>query len=59
MTCIINLAKAWLRFDSRHTCDHRMDASIKTMKYMNNPDNGCIGPQISPLILSRNLSGST
>lgn len=33
------------------------DASIKTMKYMNGPDNGWIRPQISPWILSKNLSG--
>jgi hypothetical protein len=34
-------------------------ASIKTMKYLNGPDNDCIGPQISSRILSRNLSGFT
>jgi len=28
------------------------------MKYLNVPDNGWIGPQISPWILSRNFSGS-
>jgi hypothetical protein len=43
MTCAINLAKAWLCVDSRHTCDHRIDASINTMKYLNDPHNGCIG----------------
>jgi hypothetical protein len=59
MTCVINLAKAWLRVDSRHTCDYRVDASIRIMKYLNGLDNSCIGPQIYPLILSRNLSGST
>jgi hypothetical protein len=36
-----------------------MDASIRTIKYLNGPDNGFIGPQISPWILLRNLSGST
>jgi hypothetical protein len=36
-----------------------VDASIRTMKYLNDPNNGFIGPQISPEILSRNLSGST
>jgi hypothetical protein len=28
------------------------------MKYVNDPEVGVIGPQISPYILSRNLSGS-
>jgi hypothetical protein len=59
MTCVINLAKAWFRVDRRHTCDHLVDASMKTIKYMNGSDNGFIGPQISPRIHSRNLSGST
>jgi hypothetical protein len=36
-----------------------VDASIKTIKYLKCPDNGFIGPQISPLIHSRNLNGST
>jgi hypothetical protein len=48
MTCVINLAKIWLCDNKRHTCDHRVDASINTMKYMNGPHNGCIRPQISP-----------
>jgi hypothetical protein len=30
------------------TRDHHVDESIKTMKYLNDPDNGCIGPQMSP-----------
>jgi hypothetical protein len=34
-------------FSKKHgyTCDHRVDASIKTMEYLNGPDNGCMGPQ--------------
>jgi hypothetical protein len=48
MTHVITLAKTWLRVNSRHTCDHWVDASIKTMKYLNGPDNGYIGPQMSP-----------
>jgi len=48
MTCVMILAKAWLRVDRRHTCDHRVDASINTMKYLNGPDNGCMGQQMSP-----------
>jgi hypothetical protein len=47
MTCVINLANAWLCVDRRHTCDHRVDVSIHTIKYLNGPDSGCIGPQIS------------
>jgi hypothetical protein len=39
-------------------CDHRVDASINTMKYLNGPLIGCIRPHMSPCILSRNLSGS-
>jgi hypothetical protein len=58
MTYIINLGKAWFHVNNRHTCDHRVDASINTMKYLNSPHNGCIGPQISPWILSSNFSGS-
>lgn len=59
MTCLIILANAWFRVDRRHTCDHRVDASIRTMKYQKGPDNGWMGPQISPWIRSRNWSGST
>jgi hypothetical protein len=58
MTYAINLAKTWLYIDRRHTCDHRVDASINAMKYLNGPHNGCIGPQISPWIFSMNFSGS-
>jgi hypothetical protein len=49
MTCAIILAKAWFRVDNRHTCDHLVDASINTMKYLNGPLIGCIGPHMSPL----------
>jgi hypothetical protein len=35
MTYIINLGKAWFHVNNRHTCDHRVDASINTMKYLN------------------------
>jgi hypothetical protein len=57
MTCVINLANAWFHVNNRHTCDHRVDTSINTMKYPNDPHNGCIRPQMSPWILSRNFSG--
>ena len=43
----------------RDMWDQHVDVSINTMKYLNGPDNGWIGPQISPWILSRNFSGST
>jgi hypothetical protein len=39
-------------------CDHRVDASINIMKYLNDPLIGCIGPHMSPCILSMNFSGS-
>jgi hypothetical protein len=48
MTCIINLAKVRLHVDSKHTWDHFVDASIRTMKYLKGPHNGCMGPQMSP-----------
>jgi hypothetical protein len=32
--------------------------SINTIKYLNGPYNGCIGPQISHWVLSENFSGS-
>jgi hypothetical protein len=58
MTCVIILAKAWFCVDKRHMCDHRVDASIKTMKYLNGPLIGCIGPHMSHCIFLRNFSGS-
>jgi hypothetical protein len=57
MTCAIILAKVWFLVDNRHACDHIIDASINTMKYMNGPLIGCIEPHMSPCILSRNFSG--
>jgi hypothetical protein len=57
MTCAIILPKAWFSVDNRHTCDHRVDALINTIKYLNDPLIGCIGPHMSPCILSRNFSG--
>jgi hypothetical protein len=58
MTYVIILAKSWFRVDKRQTCDHRLDASINTIKYLDDPHDGCIRPQMSPFILSRNFSGS-
>jgi len=31
-----------------------VDTLINTMKYLNDPHGGCIGPQISPCIRSKN-----
>jgi hypothetical protein len=58
MACAIILAKTWFRVDIKHTCDHLVDALINTMKYLNDPLIGCIGPHMSPYILSKNFSGS-
>jgi hypothetical protein len=58
MTCPIILAKAWFRIDNKHTCDHLVDVSINTMKYLNGPLVGCIGSHMSLCILSKNFSGS-
>ena len=40
--------------DSKATCDQRVDASTRTIKYRNGPHSGLIGPQILPWILYRN-----
>jgi hypothetical protein len=58
MTCAIILAKAWFFVDKRHICNHLVDVPINTMKYLNGPLIGYIGPHMSPCILSRNFSGS-
>jgi hypothetical protein len=50
MTCAIILAKAWFHIDNRHMCDHQVDASINTMKYLNGQLISCIGPHMSPRI---------
>src|SRR5690606_21428151 len=48
-----NLANAMFLDDKRHTCDHLVEASTRTIKYRNVPHGGCIGPQMSPCIRSR------
>jgi hypothetical protein len=58
MTCAIILAKTWFRVGNSHICDHLVDASINTMKYLNDSLIGCIRPHMSPCIHSRNFSGS-
>jgi hypothetical protein len=45
--------------ESKHTWDHLVDASIKTMKYLKWLLNGCMGSQISPWMCLRNLNDST
>jgi hypothetical protein len=32
-------AKAWFLVDIGHTLDHLVDASMRTIKYLNGPDN--------------------
>jgi len=46
-------ANATLRVDSKEMCDHLVHASIKTIKYLNGPLGGWIGPHISPCMRSR------
>jgi len=36
-----------LHVDNNQIYDHLVDASIIIMKYLNDPHDGCIGPQIS------------
>jgi len=40
-----NLANDKLRVDNKHTYDHLVDASTKTIKYVNGPHGGWMGPQ--------------
>ena len=37
-----SLANATFLVENRHTCDHLVDASIKTIKYLNGPQCGRI-----------------
>ena len=37
---------------NKQTCDHLLDASINTIKYLKDPHGGWIGPHIPPWILS-------
>ncbi|WRX25035.1 Ribonuclease H domain - like 10 [Theobroma cacao] len=34
--------------NNKHTYDHLVDATIKTIKYLNGPCGGCMGPHITP-----------
>ena len=58
MICANSLANAKFLDDNRQTCDHLVDASMRTIKYRNVPQGGCIGPHISPCILSRKFNVS-
>ena len=55
----ISFTKAWFLVDNKHTCDHSEEASMSTIKYINDPYRGCIGPQKSPWIRSRNAGTSS
>ena len=55
---VSNLANAKLRVDNKHTCDNLVDASIKTIKYLNSLHDGCMSPHISPWIRSKNAKVS-
>ena len=46
--CASNIANAELQVDNKHTCDHLVDASIKTIKYLNGPHDGCMSLHILP-----------
>ena len=48
-----SLENATFLVKSRQTYDHLVDASIKTIKYLNDLEGGCIGPHISHWILSK------
>ena len=52
------LANAAFLVESIQTCDHFVNASINNIKYLNGPQGGCIGPQISPWILSKKYGDS-
>ena len=54
----ISRAKAWFLVESKQTVLHRVDASINTIKYRNDPDMGLIGPHMSPCIRCKNTGDS-
>ena len=45
--CANSLANATFLVANKHTCDQRVDASINTIKYLNGPHGGVIGPHMS------------
>ena len=52
------LANAAFLVESIQAGDHLVDASINNIKYLNGPQGGCIGPQISPWNLSKKYGDS-
>ena len=50
------MQRFWL--DIKHICDHLLDASIKTMKYLNGVG-GVMGLHMSPWIHSKNVGDLT
>src|SRR5512141_755553 len=59
MIWAISFGKAWFLVDNRSTWLHLVEASISTMKYLNGPDRGWIGPHMSPCILARKTGDSS
>ena len=55
----MSLVNATFLIESKQACDHLVDASIKTIKYLNGSHDGFIGPQISLWILSKKDGDST
>lgn len=49
------LANAKFLVESKETCNHLVDESMRTKNYLNGPLGGSMGPQISALICSKNL----
>ena len=57
--CVNNLEHAIYLVDIIETWDLLVDALIKTIKYLNSPHDGHVGPHISFCILSKTLRDST
>jgi len=53
INCANNLANGRLQVHKKQIRDQVVDASIKTMKYLNGPHDRFIGPQMSPCICSK------
>jgi len=54
LNCTNNFENTWLWVDNKQMCDHLVNASIKTMKYINDSHGKCIGPKISSFIRFEN-----
>jgi hypothetical protein len=53
------MVNAWFHVDIRHMCDHRVDASMNTMKIPNMVHTMVGWTEMSPWMSSRNWSGSS